>query len=235
MINKGIYKIRNKINGKFYIGSSIDINHRWTMHINSLKRGDHHSIILQRAWNKYGLDNFIFEIIEETSDYSLIEREQYYLDHLKPIYNISPTAGNCLGIKRSNKTKQLLRDINLGKKVTEETKKKISEGIKNSSTHKNAHNTDEYKEKMRALNLGENNPMWGKGIKGETNHMWGKFGKLHQRAKKISQYTKGGDFIRNWDSIADAARAGFSQSNISSCCAGKLTSAGGFIWKWLTD
>jgi group I intron endonuclease len=228
----GIYKIRNKINGKFYIGSSININHRWTIHTNSLKRGDHHSIVLQRAWDKYGPDNFIFEIIEETSNDVLIEREQFYLDELKPAYNISYTAGNCLGVKRSKATKEKLREINLGKKHSDETKKKISKGLKNSETWKDSVTSDEYREKMRELNLGENNPMWGKGIKGETNHMWGKFGKLHQRARKILQYKKTGEFVKKWDSLADAEREGFLHGNVSSCCSGKIKSAYGFIWKW---
>lgn len=236
---KGIYKITNKINGKIYIGSSKDIPARWNHHINSLNRGDHHSKHFQRAWNKYGEDSFIFEQLESViSEEYLVEREQHYLDTLQPWkrrfgYNISPTAESCLGVTRSEETKQKLREINLGKKVSQETKKKISEGLKNSDKWREAITSDEFKEKMRLLNVGENNPMWGKtGPTGEDHHMWGKFGKLHHRARRILQCTKSGELIKEWESVADAERAGFRHSNVSSCCSGRIQSAYGFVWRY---
>lgn len=60
-----IYGIKNKINGKYYIGQSINFISRKSRHLFLLKKGDHHSKYLQNAWNKYGEDNFIFEILEE--------------------------------------------------------------------------------------------------------------------------------------------------------------------------
>lgn len=56
----GIYVIRNKMNGKCYIGQSSDIESRWKHHVNDLKSNCHHNQKLQNAWNKYGKDNFIF-------------------------------------------------------------------------------------------------------------------------------------------------------------------------------
>ena len=58
----GVYKITNKITNDFYIGSSKDIYKRWNRHKNELNKKKHINIILQRAWNKYGSDNFLFEI-----------------------------------------------------------------------------------------------------------------------------------------------------------------------------
>ena len=53
----GIYKISNIINDKFYIGSATDISGRWRAHTNTLKTKKHHNILLQRTYDKYGLDN----------------------------------------------------------------------------------------------------------------------------------------------------------------------------------
>ena len=50
---RGIYKILNKIDGKFYLGSSKDIEHRWIDHIRELRKNNHHNDYLQHAWNKY--------------------------------------------------------------------------------------------------------------------------------------------------------------------------------------
>lgn len=84
----GIYKISCTINNKFYIGSSKEIEKRWNRHINDLKLNKHYNIIFQRIFNKYGIDNFIFEVIEYCDINDLLIREQYYLDTLKPIINI---------------------------------------------------------------------------------------------------------------------------------------------------
>lgn len=76
----GIYKIENKVNGKVYIGQSIDIKTRWKCHINYLNNGTHNNKHLQSAWNKYGKENFSFNIIEECDVEDLNEREIYWID-----------------------------------------------------------------------------------------------------------------------------------------------------------
>ena len=89
MIKKvcGVYKITNMINGKFYIGSSNNIKNRWVQHKSSLHEGSHGNPYLQNAWNKYGGQNFKFEIIEECSPEVQFEREQFYLNTLNPFDN----------------------------------------------------------------------------------------------------------------------------------------------------
>lgn len=116
MKQSGIYKIYNKANGDFYIGSSIDLVARWKNHKSQLIRGIHHSIHLQRAWNKYGEDSFCFEIIEFCPPLDAITREQYFIDSLSPKYNISPTAGNTLGVKQTE----------IARKNMSEAKKKMT-------------------------------------------------------------------------------------------------------------
>jgi len=87
----GIYRILNKVNSKCYYGSSNNIEKRWLRHKNELKKGKHINIILQRAWVKYGADNFIFELVESCDEKNLLEIEQKYLD-LNPAYNIGVRA-----------------------------------------------------------------------------------------------------------------------------------------------
>jgi len=100
MYNKimGIYKIENLTNGKEYIGSSNDIPKRWKQHLGMLNKNNHHSIHLQRAWNKYGESNFKFEVLELVHEESLLfEVEQKWMDKIQSYdpsfgYNMSKTA-----------------------------------------------------------------------------------------------------------------------------------------------
>jgi len=80
----GVYKITCKNNNKFYIGSSIDINRRLKTHISLLKNNKHSNPYLQRAWNKHGVQNFKYEIIETIYDIKQLSiREKYWLDSTK--------------------------------------------------------------------------------------------------------------------------------------------------------
>ena len=81
----GVYKITNNITGDFYIGSSKNIKKRWICHKSPSKWKLRPGMKLYQAFIKYGLDNFIFEVLEETAD--LKKREQYYIEQLKPAYN----------------------------------------------------------------------------------------------------------------------------------------------------
>ncbi len=93
----GIYVIKNKVNGKFYIGSSDDIRHRWYEHSYKLRKNKHNNPHFQNAWNKYGESNFEFLIVEKCNKDDLLTREQYYINKLQPFkekgYNICDTAG----------------------------------------------------------------------------------------------------------------------------------------------
>ena len=117
----GIYKIINIINNKCYVGSSINIISRWNQHKKDLKSNKHHSIKLQRSYNKYGENNFKYEIIEECEKGLLLIREKYNIDLLDCYnngYNIAIPA-NCvmLGRNHSEKTKEILREKSKGNKM----------------------------------------------------------------------------------------------------------------------
>lgn len=91
----GVYKITNIESGKFYIGSSKDIENRIVDHIRDLKKNDHSNIILQRSWNLHGSGSFTFETVEECIPSECLLREQYYLDLLKPYMGIGYNINKC--------------------------------------------------------------------------------------------------------------------------------------------
>jgi hypothetical protein len=107
----GIYKIKNTINGKFYIGSSFNVNKRKREHYYKLNNNIHHCKYLQNSWNKYRQENFTFEIIAKCPVEYLIKLEDYFIKQLKPQYNTAPVAGSTLGYKHTEKTKNKLKDI----------------------------------------------------------------------------------------------------------------------------
>lgn len=136
----GIYCITQKSTGRRYIGSaSVGFYQRWMQHLKELKRSEHHSLFLQRAWDKNGSEDFVFEIIEtyemisNKDNQGLLELEQHYLDNFKPEFNISPSAHNRKGVKASEETRikiSLASKRQIRRPCSEETKRKISESNK---------------------------------------------------------------------------------------------------------
>jgi len=76
----GIYKITNIINNKVYIGQSKDIDTRLRGHKSTLKANTHFNIHLQRAYNKYGINSFTYDIQEECSEDVINNRESYWIE-----------------------------------------------------------------------------------------------------------------------------------------------------------
>lgn len=99
-----IYQIKNIITNDCYIGSTTNFSRRKNAHFNSLNKGLHHSIVLQRAFSKYGEKSFIVNKIKVFPYFSkedILSNEQYYLDRNNCKYNICKIAGSQLGSKRS--------------------------------------------------------------------------------------------------------------------------------------
>jgi len=165
-MNSGIYQIINILNGKMYIGSSVNIEKRWLEHKRALKGEKHHSILLQRAWNKSSCTSFIINIIERVTDKTqLTSIEQHYKDlydsyNPKYGYDICKIAGygSQLGLKRSKKTKNKLRKKVLGNKRALGSKR-----------------SDEIRQQLCENHYdcsGKNNPMYGR--RGELSPHFGK-------------------------------------------------------------
>lgn len=83
----GIYVIRNLADGKTYVGQAEDIGKRWLHHQWELNRGKHINSHLQNAYNKHGMENFEFSILEKCDVDQLTERENYWIDELDSISN----------------------------------------------------------------------------------------------------------------------------------------------------
>ena len=112
----GIYRIKNLINGKCYYGSSKQIKKRWKTHLNQLRNQKHVNFILQSAWNKYGEDNFIFEIVEECKLEKLFETEQKYIDTCGD-YNIGLKASGGDNISKNPNKYLIVEKIKEGSKL----------------------------------------------------------------------------------------------------------------------
>jgi len=144
-MKSGIYKIKNIINNKCYIGSSYDVEKRLKIHKSKLRKGLN-TVKLQNAWNKAGEENFIFEFLEAVEVNELKNKEQYYFSLLNPEYNIDPIARrNSVEVREIN-SKRLSSSGNgmFGKKHS-------AKSIEKMSLH--------FKEKFKNK---ENHPMYGK-------------------------------------------------------------------------
>lgn len=181
----GVYKIVNKLNNKVYIGSSINILERWIAHKYKLKLGEHNNQYLQRTYNKYGIDNLQFSIIERCAEDNLTIREQYWIDYYgglgsSILYNMKEPEGDhkvlpevtekikqkLLGKSPSKETIQKILKSREGYKHSEETKRKIGEG------NKGKKRTQETKQKLSESKKGKmkgcENPFFGKHHSEET-------------------------------------------------------------------
>ena len=132
----GIYIIKNKINGKFYIGSTKNIKKRFSTHKSKLNHNNHDNLHLQRSYNKYG-DVFSYSIIEQVEVEKLLKTEQKYLDKYKDdnlFYNIG--LESCGGDNLSNHPnreeiieRMRLSIINRYENMTDVEKKKHSDNL----------------------------------------------------------------------------------------------------------
>lgn len=125
----GIYRWVNKVNGKTYIGSSVNLARRFRVYYDlsflSVRLRKAKSYIYS-AILKDGYSNFQLEILEYCTKENAISREQYYIDLLNPEYNLNSTAGSRLGAKLSEESRLKMSQAAQGRKHTEETKNLIS-------------------------------------------------------------------------------------------------------------
>lgn len=113
----GIYKITNILNGDFYIGSTNDMKERWRQHIILLSKNRSPNTHMQRAVNKYGIDNFTFEIIATTIKEYQVKLEQWFIDSLKPKYNIC-TLAHCPTVVQTKESIQKMLNTRKERGIT---------------------------------------------------------------------------------------------------------------------
>jgi len=172
---QGVYRIRNKLDSKRYIGSAQDFDERWDTHRKELRKGTHYNPHLQNAWNKYGEENFVFEIEEEvkSSRKNAFDCEQEHLDEWFPtglLYNVSPVVGG--GATRGT-----------GWHHTEEVRAEMSR----TNSGKNhpmygKHHSKESKQKNSKSNSGKNSWLYGKFGKDHPS-----YGNQHSKESRARQ------------------------------------------------
>ena len=134
----GVYKITNIITGDFYVGSSKDVKLRWLQHkrLSSWKKQSNNQLYLDMQ--KYGVDKFEFQILEEADPEQLKETEQELIEMLHPTYNDRRAKG--WDIERQ-------KDSN----------KKYRQSDKYKEYQKEYHQSDKYKEYHKEYNKSDKN------------------------------------------------------------------------------
>ena len=245
----GIYKITSP-SGKIYIGQSINIERRFNQYKKLMCKKQP---ILYRSFLKYGVENHIFEIIEECKIEQLNYKERYYQD----LFNVVSVTGlNCTlqetnilprviseetREKMSNRiisqetkdkiAKTLLGHVGhfLNKKHSEETKKKISK------SNKGKKRTEEFKQKLSIAHKGKilsestkekiRSGNTGKGMSDYNRK------KVSERtAKPILQYDLDDNFIKEWKTVTEAKK--YYKGDIPATLKGRQKQSCGFKWKY---
>jgi len=148
-----VYAIKNKKTGAAYIGGSKNVVSRFSTHRVKLRLGRHENSRLQKSWNIYGEEEFVFEKIEIVSDHSLLcDREQYWIDHYismdVEIYNIALIAGSTTGVRLSDERKAKISAAKKGRKASIEERQRMSK------TRKGMRHTEEAKRKIALAKIG---------------------------------------------------------------------------------
>lgn len=202
-----IYKIVNQINNKVYIGKTLEsIEARWRQHIKNASKAEESNRPLYRAMNKYGIENFTIEPIEECNYAIVNEREQYWIKYFqsyigfKPSFGYNATLGGdgCQYIDYNNVINIYLQNHNMT-----ETGKIL--GIRRDTVSKILKDN-----KIKIIS--------------------------QTASKSVSQYDLQGNFIQQFESLSAAARSlNVASTHIAEVCKGKRKTAYGYIWKYNSE
>lgn len=220
----GIYLITNKINGKKYVGQSTDILYRWGQHISYINKLRHKSL-LKSAFQHYGIDNFNFEIIEICSPEELDDKEKYYINKYNTYYLAKNSNGYnmTLGGNGQNgygkSVKQYDLDGNFIRIYNTIIEAALDTGVKDSSIVNCC-------AKRRNCCGGY---MWCYADEEIVQP-------CKRRGKRVCQYDLQGNYIRTFNSAAEAGRCvNRERMQISQCCRSKKGSVAKFQWRYEGD
>jgi len=136
---RGIYKIINVINNKFYVGSAVDLKRRKTRHFSELRNNKHPNGKLQNSWNKHGEQAFVFVVVEELpDDADLLAAENVWLkehvgkehcynlgvDATAPTLGVSGELSPTWGYKHTDEAKAVIAATSKGRRFTAETNRR---------------------------------------------------------------------------------------------------------------
>lgn len=226
----GVYKITNLINGKCYIGLSLNIERRFMEHRTpkNLRRRTN----LAKAFRKYGLENFSFEILEECNDEKrMSELEMYYIAKYKAEYNMNEGGLGNRGLVFTDDVKKVLSQKGKQQwaRKTEEEKLAI---VKNNlkRPEKNHLVSEATREKLRQINLGKKYGEAAKAKRSASN----KIAALgNQNGNKAVVSLKDGIIIKEYLSMVLAAKdLGIHPTRITHVLKGRRKTTAGYEWKY---
>ena len=244
-MNYTVYRLENIVTKKNYIGMTGDApRKRWGYGYTGKMGEAIKQFPLDLCWKKH----IEFQTPNKEQALELEAELMKYYDSVDNGYNTSEYANS--HFKHSEESKQKMSESVTGEKHpmfgkhhTEETRKKMSEAQTGEKAYwYGKHHSEESKQKMSESKSGENNPMFG--MTGEKHPFFGKHHSEETKrkmsestpSKPVLQYSKDGEFISEYPSIAEGERnTGCRQSSISQCCKGKLKSTGGYIWKYKSN
>lgn len=220
----GWYNIKNE---KWYIGQTIHPEARFKSHIyfaTRIKNSNH----FYRAIRKYGLDNFIYCVLEENVLFENLNMREMdwieYYDSFYSGYNLTLGGDGAKGVILSKEARRKISESHKGKPAwnsgktnvySEETRRKISQSNTNPS--------EETRRKMSEARKGK------PGLKGPKNH---NYGKPANNRRKVSKYDLNGNYIKTYTSMAEAKSQNPKAKHLNDVCRGVRKQAGGFIWKY---
>lgn len=218
----GIYKITNTTNGKCYIGQSRDIKARWAKHLSAYK--SYPEWELYRAFKKYGIAAFSFEVVEECTIEELNEREIYWIaqfDSFNNGYNMTLGGEACNGT--NDKT---VYQYDLSGNFIKEYK----------SVHEAARENNIQCTNICKVCHGERKTAGGFGWSYEKYDSIQPIKTKRLGDGTVLQFTKDGQFVAEYPTAAEADRVtGINRTTIGLVCKGKGKTAGGFVWKYKND
>lgn len=237
-MNSGIYTITNIVNNKIYIGYTKNFYARKHSHFSALNHNRHYNYFLQKSYNKYGKDNFIFEVLVECDTIEILPSiENYWCNilnthNMKYGYNIAFT--NPTGYNQYSKESRLkLSKALTGRKHTELSKQRMSESAKGRIFSEET--LDKISKSMKGKNTGKRGKRDSKIIE-QTKNTWilkYQNGYKNLLQKPVLQYDLEGNFIKEWESSGIAAKTlNINKKAIQQCCRKSLKTSAKFKWKY---
>ena len=227
-----IYGWYNNLTDMWYIGQTINPEARFKRHIDyAINKKDNTKF--HNALRKYGLDNFVYCVIEENvlvDNLDMMEIDWIEeFDSFYSGYNLTLGGDGSKGFIMPDEQKKKISQSNKGKTpwnkgkhgiFSEESRKRISNKFKGKPL------SEEHKKKISEANKGKTFSIEARKKMSESRK-----GNIPHNIRKVSQYDLNGNYIKTYNSIKEA-KYNSKCGNIIAVCQGKRRQSGGFIWKY---